>query len=173
MNKKALTLLELVFSLSLVIFLVGSILFLYVVVMRGSSELRHRTGVGEKLYFALERVSRDARNANAISVANHALRFTVSEGGSDTSYIYYLYNAADSWVPAYNQTSYDLRRAPLTGGINGTFTYGAGTLIASGLLPPAANSTITSSGNVAILKLVGSENNSTLTVRRSVLPRNV
>jgi Tfp pilus assembly protein PilW len=171
--RNAFTLFEMVFTLVLISFLVSSVVFLYIVTIRGWDEVGHRTNIHEKLHFALEQVVRDVRNANAVSVANQALRFTLYEGGTNNSYIYYLHNASDTWVPAYNQTSYDLRRAALTGGINGTFTYGSGTIIATELLPPTGSTTITSSGNIATLNLVGTEGGHSLSVRGNVRPRNV
>jgi len=167
-----LTLLEVVFALALVVFLVSAIMFVYVVALKASDLHGKRSDSRQKIQFALERVIRDVRLANAISVANHAVRFTVYESGSNNSYIYYLYNASDVWPPAYNQTSYDLRRTSLSGGMSGTFTYGNGDLIATGLKPPAADTTMTSSGNVAQIKLVGLEGNETMTVSGYVRPRN-
>jgi len=175
--QSGLTLLELVFTLTLIGFLVGSILFLYIIALRGWSNLGHRSSVHEKLHFALERVVREVREANLLSVANHALRFR--ERVTNNGYIYYLYNASDSWVPSYNQTSYDLYRTSLTeAGIandlsDDTFTYGNGDVIVTGLIPPASGTTITSSGNYAIVKLVGKEGDDTLTVRENVKPRNL
>ena len=175
---RGLTLLEIVFSLTLVVFLVGAIFFLYVVSLRGQNQVGGRNDVHEKLHFALERVVRDVREAKALSVANHALRFTLREIGADSSYIYYLYNASDSWVPSYNQPTYDLYRAPLTaaGGVgisDDTFTYGSGDVIATDLLPPSTNTSVTSSGNYGVIKLGAKEGDDILTVRGNVRPRNV
>ena len=166
------TLLEIVFAITLIVFLVSTVSFVYIVSLRGWHSMGHHSDLHEKLHFGLERVVRDVRGAKALSVANHALRFTLYENGSSNSYIYYLYNPSDSWVPAYGQASYDLRRADLTGGIGGTFTYGSGEIIVTDLKPPN-NTTITSSGNVALLTLVGQAGDETLTVRGYVRPRNV
>ena len=177
--QKGITLLEIVFTLTLIFVLVSSVLLVYIVVLRGWHNLGQRTDIHEKLHFSLERMVRDAREATAISVANHALRFTLRESGSSNSYIYYLYNASDSWVPDYHETTYELRRASLTeaGAANDisddTFTYGAGDLIVTSLQPPTDDTSITSSGNYAIVRLVGVEGDTTLTVRGNVRPRNL
>ena len=171
--RKGITLLEIVFVITLIVFLIEAVVSVYIVSLQGWDNLGHRSDLHEKLHFGLERVVRDVRQAEAISVANNALRFTLKESGVDNSYIYYLYNASDSFPPAYNQSSYDMRRTALTGGIGGTFTYGNGELIVTGLKPPSTYTTITSSGNLALLKLVGQAKNDTLTVQGYVRPRNL
>lgn len=170
-NNKGFTLLELVFTISLIVFLISSILFVYIVSMRSAYHQGNRTDLHEKLHFALERIVRDVRNANAISVGSNALRFTLNESGTDNSYIYYLYNSSDVWPPAYSQSSYELKRTSLSGGIAGTFTYGNGDLIATGINPPSS-STITSSSGVAQLKLSSTLGNDTMAVSGYVRPRN-
>jgi hypothetical protein len=177
-SNKGMTLFEMVFTLTLVVFLVSSIFLIYIVTLRGWDQLGNRTDVDEKLHFALERVVRDVREANAISVADHALRFTIRESGTDNSYIYYLHNASDPWVPDYDESTYDLRRATLTaaggaGIADDTFTYGGGDVIAIALEPPSTNTSITSSGSYGIVKLGATEGDETLTVRGNVRPRNV
>lgn len=170
-NKTGLTLLEMIFTITLVVFLSTSISLIYMVSLKGWEHLGHRTDIHEKLHFALERIVRDVRPANALSVSNHALRFTLNEGGQMNSYIYYLYHASNSWPPVFNQTVYELRRSALAGGINGTFTYGSGELIATEVSPPP-NTTITSSGVAAFLKLSGLQEGDRLTIRGYVYPRN-
>jgi Tfp pilus assembly protein PilW len=175
-RQNGLTLLELVFSLTLVVFLVFSIFLVYIVTLRGWDQIGHRTDLDEKLHFALERIVRDVREANDLVVADHAVRIT--ERGTNNSYIYYLHNASDSWVPNYAQDTYDLRREALTaaGGAgigDDTFAYGNGDVIVTGLTPPSSGTNLTSSGNYAILKLVGKQEDDTMTVRGYVRPRNV
>ncbi len=175
-RQKGITLLEVLFTLSLIFILVSAIFLVYIAVLRGWDQLGRRNDLHEKLNFAVERIVRDVRNANAISVpaGTHSLRFTLNESGTNNSYIYYLYNASDSWVPNFNQASYDLRRAgPLAGGINGTFTYGSGDLIITNLKPPSGNTSITISGNYAIVNLVSQSSTETLNVRGYVRPRNL
>ncbi len=101
----------------------------------------------------LEKGLRDLRLANATQDdANHAIRYTVRESGVNNSYIFYLYNSNNTWPPAYDQTSYQLRKATLTGGIGGTFTYGSGDLLMRDVKPPTT-SDLSVSGSVATLDL--------------------
>lgn len=101
----------------------------------------------------MERALRDLRLATALqNDANDAIRYTLRESGVSNSYILYLYNANESWPPAYGQSTYQLRSAPLSGGIAGTFTYGAGTLLMRDVRPPP-NTDLSVSGSVATMDL--------------------
>ena len=179
-GQTGLTLLEAIFALALVFLLIGAIFLVYLSLLQGWDQIGRRDDLREKLQFGLERVIRDVRHANAISVANHALRFTANESGSDASYIYYLYNSSDVWPPNYNQASYDLRRVSLSGGLNGTFTYGSGDLILTALRPPN-NTTITTTDpytglsctHCAVIALAAQSSTETLNVRGYVRPRNI
>ena len=85
-----------------------------------------RMELQRQVQHGLEKAVRDLRLADAYQDdANDSIRYTVRESGVNNSYILYLYNSANSWPPAYDQTTYQLRKATLTGGIGGTFTYGA------------------------------------------------
>jgi len=88
----------------------------------------------------LEQAMRDLRPAVDLQHdTSDAVRFTVREGGVQNSYILYLYHASETWPPAYAQATYQLRKATLTGGISGTFTYGGGTLLMRDVQPPPAS----------------------------------
>lgn len=101
----------------------------------------------------LEKALRDLRLATALqNDAGDAVRYTLRESGLSNSYILYLYHASNSWPPAYNQTSYQLRKASLTGGIGGTFTYGGGDLLMRDVQPPPT-SDLSVSGSVATMDL--------------------
>lgn len=179
-RRRGVSLLEMLFVISLITLLVGTMMFLYVIVLRGWDQYGKRTDLAEKLNFTLERMLRDVRKAKAITppapMNSHSIRFTLCEGSptcTDNSYIYYLYHASNTWPPAFNQTSYELRRAPLSGGINGTFTYGAGDLIALGIKPPPETDISYSGTVVEIKKLAASDASETITVSGAVRPRNV
>ena len=170
--KKGLTLLEMIFTLALISLLISSLIFLYTVVLRSSTQIGKSSDLEEKLSFGLEQIVRDVRNANAVKahVTYRTLRFTL---GSQ-SYIYYLYNVNDAWPPNYNQSAYELRKAPVSGGIDGSFTYGAGDLIVTGLKPPNETRFEQSSvTNVFTAILTGLDNEETYTVRGNIRPRNV
>ena len=101
----------------------------------------------------LEKALRDLRLATALqNDASDAVRYTLRESGVSNSYILYLYHSSNSWPPAYNQTSYQLRKASLTGGIGGTFTYGTGDLLMRDVKPPP-DSDLSVSGSVATMDL--------------------
>ncbi len=88
--------------------------------------------------------------------------------------IFYLYNAADSYVPPphFNQTSYQLKKATLSGGIKGTFTYGAGEVIANDVLPPST-STLSLSSNLITIDLSAKRGDETLRSRTHLRPRDL
>lgn len=117
------------------------------------SSQQDRMELQRQVQHGLEKGLRDLRLANVLqNDASDAIRYTVRESGVNNSYIFYLYNSNDTWPPAYNQTSYQLRKATLTGGIGDTFTYGSGDLLMRDVKPPAA-SDLSVSGSVATLDL--------------------
>ena len=170
-SRSGLTILEILFTITLITFLVSSILVVYIVSLQGWDNLGHRADLHKKLHFGLDRIAREVHKANDLLVANNAVRFTLYESGSNQSYIYYLHNASDTWPPAFNQSAYDLKRTSLAGGINGTFTYGDGELVIAALKPPSLTA-ITSSGDVATLTLTGQIENDIVTLRSAICARN-
>lgn len=177
-RERAFTLLEVVFTVALVAFLASAVAYVYVVTLRSWHNLGHRTDLHEKLHFGLESVIREVRKADAILIKTdeHAIRFTLNEGGTDNNYIYYLYNNADGWPLSFKQSTYELRRASMTAGAlnTATFKYENGEFILPGLVPPPKGTSITSagSGKVASIQLMGIEGSDTLTVRGYVRIRN-
>ena len=120
----------------------------------------------------LERAVRELRTATALqNDASDAIRFTLRESGVSNSYILYLYNASDSWPPTFNQTSYQLRKASLTGGIGGTFTYGSGTLLLRDVKPPTS-SDLSVSGSVATMDVTLLRGDETFRLIQRVKRRN-
>ncbi len=101
----------------------------------------------------LEKAIRNLRAAVALqNDPSNAIRYTLQQGAVQNSFILYLYNAADPFLPPYTQLTYQLRQAPLVGGIGGKFIYGAGTLLVSNVQPPPA-SVIQVAGSLATLDL--------------------
>ena len=120
----------------------------------------------------LEKALRDLRLATALqNDSNDAIRFTAQESGVSNSYILYLYHSSDSWPPAYNQTTYQLRKASLTGGIGGTFTYGGGSLLMRNIQPPPT-SDLSVSGSVATMDLTLVKSDETFRLIERVKRRN-
>ncbi len=169
---KGVTLIELMISILLFAMLMTASAFAINPVLLGWSSQQDRMEIQRSVQDGVEKATRDLRLAGTLqNDANHAIRFTVRESGVQNSYIFYLYNAADAWPPAYNQTTYQLYKASLTGGINGTFTYGAGTLLIRNISPPPT-SDLSVSGSTATLDLTLSRGNETFHLAKEIKKRN-
>ena len=174
--KHGYTLIELLIVVLTSSLLFGAATFGYIVVLKNWGIQDTTLEVREDLRQGIEKMLRDLRPAKAISVvaAEDAIRYTVDEGGTDNNYIFYLYHPSESWVPAWNQTVYTLKRTALTGGISGTFTYGDGTIYVKEVKPPAADVTdMSSSGNVLTIELTVTKSNVTYHLLEKVRPRNL
>lgn len=148
---KGVTLIEMVISLLLAGVLMTATAYAMNPILLAWSSHQDRMELERQAQHGVERAIRDLRLATAFqNDASNAIRFTVRESGVNNSYIFYLYNANNTWPPAFNQTSYQLRKAALTGGIGGTFTYGSGTLLLRDVQPPPT-SDLSVSGSVATL----------------------
>jgi len=128
--------------------------------------------IQEDLRQGLEKMLRDLRLATAIVSANDAIRYTVRESGVNNNYIFYLYHPSDTWPPLYTQSVYQLRKAPLSGGINGTFTYGAGSIYMKEVKPPPV-SDLSTLGTVVTMDLTVSKYNETFHLLEKIRPRNL
>ncbi|MBI3318815.1 MAG: hypothetical protein HYZ90_06735 [Candidatus Omnitrophica bacterium] len=163
---------ELIISLLLFAVLMTAAAFSMNPILIAWSSHEDRMELQRQVQHGLERSLRDLRGATALQGdASDAIRFTLRESGVSNSYILYLYNAGDSWPPAFNQATYQLRRASLAGGINGTFTYGEGTLLMRDVRPPAT-SDLSVSGSVATLDLTLSRADETFRLLERVKRRN-
>ena len=127
--------------------------------------------VREDLRRGTEKMLRDLRLANAISVADDSIRYTVRESGSDNSYIFYLYHPDETWVPDYDESVYELRKATLAD-IGGTFTYGDGSLYIRDVVPPTT-SDLSVSGSLITMDLTTSKYDETSRVLEKLRPRNL
>lgn len=151
--RRGVTLVELLISLVLFGALMTAAALSFQPVLLAWSSQQDRMEIQRQAVHGLERAVRDLRQATALqNDANDAVRFTLRESGVSNSYILYLYNAADTWPPAFSQTTYQVRKAGLTGGINGTFTYGSGDLLLRDIRPPTT-SDLSVSGSLATLDL--------------------
>ena len=137
-----------------------------------------RSGIDINLDRGIEEIERDLRKATSVqSTANYdEIRYAQRQGASNTYnyYIFYLYNAGDSYVPPpnFSQASYQLRRGTLSGGINGTFTYGSGDAVVNDILPPPT-SDLSLSGNLVTIDLSVKRGDETIRSRTQVRPRNL
>ena len=147
---------------------VSALVFRAVLLSWSSQETR--TGIDIALDRGIEEIVRDLRKARQVqSVNNDEIRFTHN---LTAYYIYYLHNAADSYPPNFSQGSYQLRRAELSGGISGTFTYGSGAIIITEVLPPAI-SDLSISASLITLDLSIKRGDETIRSRTQVRPRNL
>lgn len=147
------TLIELLIALLLTGVLMTAAAYSFNPILLAWSSQMDRVEIQRQGQHGIEKAVRDLRQATALQTdANHAVRFTLRESGVSNSYILYLYNASDSWPPAYTQATYQLRKTSLTGGIGGTFTYGGGDLLLRDVQPPST-SDLSVSGSVATLDL--------------------
>ncbi len=170
--RKGFTVLELLIVIVMLSVLFSAATFGFVIMLKAWGSQDASLEIREDLRQGVEKILRDLRPAMAISVSNDAIRYTVRESGTDNNYIFYLYHADDPWIPSYNQTVYQLRRATLSGGINGTFTYGNGPIYVKEVKPPTT-SDMSASGNVITIDLTVSKYNETYHLLEKIRPRNL
>lgn len=175
--KKGMTLIELVVALLLFSVLMGAAVILFNEVLLSWASSGTRSGIEIQLERAVEEMVRDLREAKQIqdgpSSSTHydEIRYTPD---NSTYYVYYLYHASDSYVPppAFGQSSYQLFRETLSGGIGGTFAYGSGTLLLTDVLPPTATD-LSVNSSLATLDISVTRGDETIRSRTQVRPRNL
>jgi prepilin-type N-terminal cleavage/methylation domain-containing protein len=167
--KKGFTLIELIITIVMLVALTGVTAYVFHAVLLSWSSEETRSGIDINLDRGIEETVRDLREARQVQSVNNEVRFTQDQSNY---YIYYLYNENDSYPPTFNQSSYDLRKANLSGGISGTFTYGSGLIIITGVLPPPT-SDLSISGNIVTTDLSVKRYNETIRSRTQVKPRNL
>lgn len=167
--RRGLTLIELIMTTTMMVVLVGAITYVFLVVLTGWSTQVDRAGIDIQIDRGIEEMARDLREAEVVQSANDEIRFTEDQAAY---YIYYLYNANDSYPLSFNQSSYELREAALTGGIGGTFTYGSGRIIIIGVLPPPA-SDLSLTNSIITIDLSVNKNDENVRSKTSVKPRNL
>lgn len=171
--RNGLTLIELIITIAMfaVLTIVSAYIFRAVVLSWSSQE--RRAGIEINLDKGIEEMVRDLREAREVQSTASYDEIRFSQDGS-AYYIYYFYNADDSYVPppAFDEAAYELRKAALTGGINGTFTYGSGQIIATDVVAPAT-SDLSLRGNVVTIDLSVARGDETIRSRTDVRPRNL
>lgn len=139
-TKKGLTLIELMITVVIFAILTGVMFSIFRAVLLSWSSQEERTGIDISVDIGIEKIARELREAIDVQSTDdyHEMRFTVEENGLDADYIFYLYNEDDSYVPppAFDQETYELKKATLSGGIGGTFNYGDGQLIVTDVVSP-------------------------------------
>jgi prepilin-type N-terminal cleavage/methylation domain-containing protein len=167
--KDGFTLIELVmvFALVVILFLSTAFIFRAVLLSWGSQETR--TGIGINLDRGLEEIVRDLREAKEVQSTSDEIRF---RQGQDVFYIYYLYNANDSYPLTFSQNTYQLKKESLSAGINGTFSFGSGQTIATDVLAPPA-SDLSLNGSIITLDISLKRGAETIRSRTQLKPRNL
>lgn len=165
-TKRGLTLIELIITVVMFVILVGVATYVFRAVLLSWSGQEERAGIEITLDRTAEEMVRDLREASDVntSVNDDEIRFT--QDGS-TYYIYYLYNEDDSYPSGFTESSYELRRAALSG-----FTYGSGRLIISDIVPPPT-SDLSRTGNIVTIDLSVTRDNETIRSRTEIKPRNL
>lgn len=169
--KKGLTLIELMISTMMVVILAGVVIYVLRAILLSWSGAEARAGINITLNRAVEAMRRDVITAKAItSGTNDEVRFTAI---NNTNWIYYLYNSNNSYPPSFNQQKYQLQKAGLSGTnlTNGAFTYGAGVIILTDVLPPPTTD-LSFSSNLVTIDLSSIRGDETVRLRTKIKPRN-
>ena len=168
-TKQGFTLIELIITISMLVALVGTTAYVFRAVLLSWSNQETRAGIDISLDRGIEEMVRDLREARQAQSSNDEIRFTQDQ---TTYYIYYLYNAGDTYPVVFNQSSYQLRKAALTGGISGIFTYGLGDIKIIDVLPPPT-SDLSLNSNLITIDLSVKRKDETIRSRTEVRPRNL
>lgn len=167
--KKGFTLIEVIIVIGMLVILTATSAFLYQAILLSWSSQQMRAGIGIDMDRGVEELVRDLREARQVQSANDEIRFTQD---NSAYYIYYLYNANDTYPLSFNQDAYQLRKTQLSGGISGNFTYGSGQIILNDVLSPPV-SDLSVSVNLITIDASIQRGNETIRSRTQVKPRNV
>jgi prepilin-type N-terminal cleavage/methylation domain-containing protein len=166
--RKGLTLIELMITIVVFVMLASVIVYVMRAVLLSWTSQETRAGVDISLDNGIEAMARDLREAKAINSTNDEIRFQDQSG----YYIYYLYNANDTYRSNFTQASYQLRKAALAVNITGNFTYGSGDIKIIDVLPPPASDLLVSS-NITTINLSVKRKDETIKSQTQVRPRNL
>jgi prepilin-type N-terminal cleavage/methylation domain-containing protein len=167
--KKGFTLIEVIIVIAMLAVLTAASAYIYHAILLAWSSQEKRAGIVTDIDRAIEELARDLREAKQVQSADDEIRFTRD---NSAYYIYYLYNANDTYPLSFNQSSYQLRKAPLTAGISGNFTYGSGQIILNDMLSPPT-SDLSMSGNIITIDASIQRATETIRSRTQVKPRNI
>jgi len=169
-HSRALTLIELMITISMLVVVVGVSVYVFRAVLLSFSGMEAMGGMDIVLSRGIEEMVRDFREAQGLDALNDdEIRFTKN---SSDYYIYYLHNDKETYPSDFSEEEYSLRKAELTGGITGTFTYGDGKVILNGVLPPSTTD-LSVDGNMITVDISLSLNGETARGRTEVRPRNL
>jgi prepilin-type N-terminal cleavage/methylation domain-containing protein len=168
-KRKGLTLIELMITVLLMVILTGSMVFVFITLIGQWSSGQYRAGIDIGLDRGIEEMVRDLREANQSQSSNKEIRFT--KDGVNFS-IYYFYNAADRYPLTFNQDLYQVRKAVITPGISGNFTYGSGKIVLRDVLKPLT-SDLSFNNNTVNIDISVTRGNETIRSATQVRPRNL
>ena len=188
-----LTLIELLIAIMLMSALMGAMVYIFQAVLLSWSSQETRAGVNISSSFTITSMVQDLRKAVVISDNSgaHEIRFGVKHPGYDPAsrnpvidyYIYYFYNANNTYPPSFNQTYYQIRKCSLgdsstsTSLTARTFTYSSGQFIVDNITSPhdaTSPSNLSVSNNVITIDLTMLRGqNEKIRDRSSISPRNL
>ena len=170
---KGFTLLEVVIAIIMFVLLAVTVIFVFRAALLSWTFQDDRTGIRVKVHRGIDELFRDLREAKNIQSTTSYDEIRFSGDGSNYS-IYYFYNSNDVYTPppAFNQTTYELKKTNLTGGVNGTFNYGDGQMILAEVLSPIT-SDLSVNGSVVNIDLSVKHHDETIRRVTQVIPRNL
>ena len=165
------TLTELIVTMATFVILAGVAFTVYIAVLRSWLAQERRTGISIVLDRTIKDMTKDLREAKEVdsSINNDEIRFTEDQ---TNYYIYYLYNANETYPPVFNQATYELRKAALVGVIDGTFTYGDGLLILRDVAAPPTTD-LSFDGSLVTTDLTVSRSGQVMRAKIEIDPRNL
>jgi hypothetical protein len=174
-TRKGATLIELLGASFLVLLMTGAIAYAYIAILKAMDAQIARSQARAGVNIALEAAVVDLHHAFQVSVDNDlkTIRFEVEENDVRNFYVYYL-RAADGSCPSTFSSSqtYTLMRAPLTGGLNGTYACGSGDPAIREIVgPPTSN--ISASGGLITFDLTTRVKDSSIRTLTSIRIRNL
>lgn len=171
--EQGLTLIELMITIVLFTMLFSVSTYMLRAVLISWSGSEKRAGINISIDRGIEETARDLREAREVSSLNNydEIRFSKDK---TTYYIYYFYNSLDSYIPppAFNRASYELRKAQISGGVNGTFTYGSGQVVMADVLPPPV-SDLSFNSSMITIDISMKRSDETIRSKTQVRPRNL
>ena len=179
--KRGFTLLEMIIVLVLLSILLGATGFVFLAGLRAWDSGCIRTGIRADASYAMDKTVRDLKKiANGSlgqysSIANTIEYREFQPDGTGDTYVFYLYNSADSTLDSsYTENLYNLHKANITDGDDPAL--GEGTLLLRDLVSPdaaAPATALTISGNQATLDFVLQRGDETVRLKTKIRPRNL
>lgn len=168
MNKKGLSLLELLMTTAILAILLFTVGYVFIVGLNLWNEGYARSDIRGDISQAVELISKNLRQAKSIdALTESSITFTADLGNGDDTYRVYLYNALDNEPnPPYGQSIYELRWA------KGGVSYGSGAILATDI-PVPTNVPFSQSNNLITIDLTVTRGDETVRIRSNVRPRNL